>query len=273
MKGNFLKDKNNNYETFVALINSNNKILNEDFEKSGVFNFKDIEKAIKSVLYWARVFKFYKKNKVEDKVDTIKSSPEYQLTQLHDDFVIEIKNFNFKDACIKYNVDCDFEPLDFYKIILSRVWKNIIEMDFDPKNKYEWQESNKNITSETRLRGRVFEDSEENLEALNEVLNETKLAVVLYRFIHSCLQKRLNKIKEFENKLKIRYSVESSVLELIIAQTHATLYANYFILMGVLGETGHDNSFQAITKEFPDFLYHELYLVANVIKKQDETEE
>ena len=97
MKGNFLKDKNNNYETFVALINSNNKILNEDFEKSGVFNFKDIEKAIKSVLYWARVFKFYKKNKVEDKVDTIKSSPEYQLTQLHDDFVIEIKNFNFKE--------------------------------------------------------------------------------------------------------------------------------------------------------------------------------
>lgn len=264
----FLNDKNDNNESFVTWVKTQHNILNENFEKSGVFNFKEFEDAIKSVLLYYRAIE-----KKEDDVDTSESSLENKLTQLHYDFIEEIKNFNFRDTCVKCNVDTDFEPLYFYQVILSRVWKNIIEMDFDPKNKYEWQEFNKKTTTETRLRAQFLENGKEDSETLNEILNETKLAVILYRFIHSCLQKRLNKIKEFENKLKIRYSVESSVLELIIAQTHATLYANYHLLIGALGATGNVNPTLAIAKEFPDFIIQELHTFKNIIKKQNETEE
>ena len=45
-------------------------------------------------------------------------------------------------------------------------------MDFDPKNKYEWQEFNKKTTTETRLRAQFLENGKEDSEALNEILNE-----------------------------------------------------------------------------------------------------
>tara|TARA_B110000902_G_scaffold81349_1_gene96534 strand:+ start:70 stop:1479 length:1410 start_codon:yes stop_codon:yes gene_type:complete len=203
------------------------------------------EKNIDEILQWIDALIFTKYKQSPELNDDYKN----EIEIIYQEFIEEFKNFNNED------VDVDY----YHKIVLARVWNNIVDLDFDP-DKYEWQEYH-------HMRYQSdFNDL--NDDGKLEYIEATKKAIIGFGFVYDTLRKRLIKIEKLNSKFGFEQNTEFKKVDFILAQSHASVYANCVMVYSFEHLQSFSNSDKTVFENlFHGFKNSENYIMRNAIIK------
>ena len=203
------------------------------------------EKNIDVILQWIDSLIFTKYKQFPELNDDYKN----EIEIIYQDFIEEFKNFNSKD------VDVDY----YHKIVLARVWNNIVDLDFDP-DKYEWQEYH-HMRYQSDFNDLNDDEKLEYIEA-------TKKAIIGFGFVYDTLRKRLLKIEKLNSKFGLEQNTEFKKVDFILAQSHASVYANCVMVYSFEHLQSFSNSDKTVFENlFHGFKNSENYIMRNAIIK------
>lgn len=207
-----LLEEIDNISKLKARILMYSQLLNDESIKTPVFeNFMNC-----FYFVFGDIHRFTNKDNTKD---SKKGNSEYDkfCKEIQESLFNEIKSFDKNNYKTKYRIEEERDIEYLFTIILGRAWNNIVELDIDPKNKYEWQKYHFDTYLETYIEDKGLGEE--------HYIKTLEAPLVCFIHIYNKLNNALNKIKALDSELNITKNIHFKIYELLIAHTHATIYA------------------------------------------------
>ena len=193
----------------------------------------------------------YKYSQINSLEESKNEDSEYLklIETISSDFKQEIQSFNQQDYQTSYPINEQLDIWKYFEVVCIRAWNHMLELEFNPNSKFEWQESNFNTYIDTY--------KEDIKIGGKHLLMTIEPPMICYSHIYKKLKETLNKIKILDSEYSIQKNITYKVYELLFAHTHAAVYS-YSVLL--LSQKGNGCPFDEIIKKlFEDYNVLETY--------------
>ena len=187
---------------------------------------KNAKKDIDNILY--RVLLVLGKVQYFTNEDVLEASTEENseylklCEEIYETLLNEIKKFDKNNYATIYPIEDKLDTQNYFLVICTRAWNHIVDLDFDPNNKFDWQDFN--IKEYNKTYAEDFELGKEHYEKTLEP------PLICFVHIYNKLQDVLNKIKKLDSDFNITKNTYYKSYELLLAHTHAAIYAYHALL-------------------------------------------
>jgi len=203
-------------------------------------------------------------NNIENKNTTNDSKEEdseylKQHNELKNSLFIEIENFNKNDHKTKYIISKPIDINYYFLNICARAWHYIGQLDLDPNNKFEWQEVNFKQYTNTYAKDLLLGEE--------HIIKTLEHPLICFIHIYNKLQEFLDKINKLDSDFNISRNIHYyKEYELLLAHTHASVYAFFSILL-IRCKSYSEEQFKKIFKDFDLNESHYKRLLGNMIEE------
>ena len=156
--------------------------------------------------------------------DSIEENSEYlKLCQdIENKLFNEIQQFSKDDYQTKYAIEKDVDINNYFEIICMSAWDHIVDFDFDPNNKLDWQRFEE--ASYFEIYAEVFKQSDEH------IIKTLEPPLIFFIDIYNKLNTALKRTNELDLNFNITKSLYFKIGEFLLAHTHAIIYAHISLL-------------------------------------------
>lgn len=224
--GEILKEKDNINE-LQSWINIGDKLIKKKMEEDEEEEEEKEEEIFKSFFTSFYFVLSYVQDSTDENLSKNSKEENSEYSKLCEETIIslisKIKKFDVNSFKTKHSVKEALDINYYFSVICIRAWNHIVDLDLDPKNKYDWQEYN--FEEYFKTFNEVLELGEENyIKALEPPL-------ICFIHIYNELHNILEKIKKIDLEFNISKNIYYKCYELLLAHTHAAVYAYFSLLM------------------------------------------